>query len=238
MPNAFRIWLLAVLFWGGGHCGWGSTNRYEGEVSKLEAAALRNPDPTGAVMLYGSSSFRLWTNAAAQFPRHNIVNRGFGGSNLSDLNEYLERLVLPAAPRLLLIYGGDNDLAVGKSAERVLKDFQELIGWVRKHLPKARVGFIAIKPSPSRVALLEVQEEANRQIRGFARTHRRVDFLDVASSLIGADGKPDPSFFLADRLHLNRAGYDRWMEVLGPYVERWGPELATPARTNTPSAVR
>jgi lysophospholipase L1-like esterase len=154
------------------------------------------------------------------------------------LNEFFDRLVLPAAPRLLLIYGGDNDIASRKSPERVLQDFKKLISLVREHLPKTRVGFVAIKPSPSRLSLLAAQNEANRQVRRYARSLRRVDFLDVASPLLREDGTPDPAYFLGDRLHLNGAGYDRWMEVLGPYVQRWGPERSTPPRTATAHDVK
>jgi lysophospholipase L1-like esterase len=238
MPISCRIWLLALLLGVVGQQAWGATNRFEGEVTRMEAAARRSPAPTGAVMLYGSSSFRLWTNAAARFPHHDLLNRGFGGSELSDLNEFFDRLVLPAAPRLLLIYGGDNDIASRKSPERVLQDFKKLISLVREHLPKTRVGFVAIKPSPSRLSLLAAQNEANRQVRRYARSLRRVDFLDVASPLLREDGTPDPAYFLGDRLHLNGAGYDRWMEVLGPYVQRWGPERSTPPRTATAHDVK
>ncbi len=199
-----------------------ATNRFEGEVIALESAALRSPPPSDAVMLYGSSSFRLWTNVAAQFPRHAIVNNGFGGSQLSDLNEFFERMVAPAKPRLLLIYGGDNDVASGKSPDRVLADFRQLVQLVREHTPRTRVGFVAIKPSPSREALLDEQREVNRLIQNFVGTQRRVDFLDAATSLLDRDGRPDASYFLQDRLHLNEAGYARWMRVLGPYVEAWG----------------
>lgn len=240
MPFPLRVWLMGIILLSAGDgSGWASTNRFEGEVVALEARAQRTPAPKGGVLLYGSSSFRLWTDAEARFPRHLVVNQGFGGSQLSDLNEYFERLVVPASPRLLLIYGGDNDLASGKSPQRVLSDFQKLIGLVRTYLPRTRVGFVAIKPSPSRLALLGAQREANQLVRRYARTLRRVDFLDVAGPLIGSDGNPDASFFLGDRLHLNRAGYDRWMEVLGPYVERWGRKrpasaVATTAPPRTP----
>lgn len=223
---------MGVLFVAGGLCGWGNTNRFENEVRALEAGVRRNPPPPGAVMLYGSSSFRLWSDAATRFPRCTVVNSGFGGAHLSDLNEFFERLVVPASPRLLLVYGGDNDLAAGKSPERVLADFQELLQKVRKHLPKTRVGFVAVKPSPSRIALLEVQKEANRLVSRYARGLRRVDFLDVADPLLRTDGTPDPGCYVEDRLHLNRAGYDRWMEVLGPYVERWGPKRKASASSS------
>lgn len=223
MPQFLRVWLLSIVLVGAAVSGRAATNRFEAEVQALERAALDNPPPKGAVMLYGSSSFRLWTRAAEQFPGQTIVNRGFGGAHLSDLNEFLDRLVVPAAPRLLLIYGGDNDVAAGKSPERVLADFKELVGRVRQSLPKTRIGFVAIKPSPSREAQMAAQREANRLVRRWARRWRRVEFLDVATPLLDPAGRPDPQYFGRDRLHLNAAGYERWLQVLGPYVQRRGP---------------
>ena len=173
-------------------------------------------------MLYGSSSFRLWKDVGRRFPEHRIVNHGFGGSQLSDLNHFFDRLVVPAAPKLLLIYGGDNDIASGKSPRQVLEDFQELVRQAKRKLPGIRIAFLAIKPSPSRAAMLGSQTEANRLVERFARRQRRVDYLDVASPLMNHEGNPDPAYFIHDRLHLNADGYDRWVEVLRPYLLRHG----------------
>ncbi len=195
-------------------------SKFEKEVRALEERARKEGVRTGGVMLYGSSSFRLWTNAANAFPEHRIINRGFGGSHLSDLNEFFDRLVTPAAPRVLLVYGGDNDIASGKSPEQVLADFRELVGRVERRLPGTRVAFVAIKHSPSRESQMARQQEANRLVRRFARSHRLVDFIDAASPLLDAQGRPDPRFFVADRLHMNGIGYDRWAGVVGPYLKR------------------
>src|SRR5690606_20360412 len=120
----------------------------------------------------------------AAFPGVPIVNRGFGGSELSDLVEHFERVVIPHAPRLLLIYGGDNDIANGKSAARVLADFRELVGKVRRHLPDTEVVFVSVKPSPSRERFLDVQREANDLVRRFAEGEKGVRFIDAATPLL------------------------------------------------------
>lgn len=195
--------------------------RWEREIQAFEAADRSAGFDKGKVMLYGSSSFRLWTNVAVQFPGVSIVNRGFGGSQLSDLNAFFERVVVPHAPRVLLIYGGDNDIASGKDAERVFQDFVTLVDKVRRDLPQTRVAFVAIKHSPSRLKDLEEQRLANRRVRRFAAQRRRVDFLEVATPLLNREGKPDPRYFLEDRLHLNGDGYEQWRRVLDPYLRRW-----------------
>lgn len=196
-------------------------DRWEGEVSRLEARTRARAPAPGAVLFYGSSSFRLWTNLPAVFPGIPLVNHGFGGSELSDLYDFVDRLVVPVAPRLVIVYGGDNDLAGGKTPERVLADFQRLVVRLRQRLPGVRIAFAAIKPSPSRAALLEPQRRANDLVRRFVRLRRKLDFLDTARPLLGPDGQPEARYFAADRLHLNPEGYEVWRRILEPYLQRW-----------------
>lgn len=198
-----------------------SPGRWEGEIRAFEQADAREMPRPGGVMFYGSSSFRLWTNVAAAFPAFRVVNRGFGGSQLSDLNEHFARVVPRHAPQVLLIYGGDNDIAAGKSAAQVEADFRTLVQRVRQSCPSTRVAFVAIKPSPSRLQFLAAQKDANARVRKFARWHHGVDFLDTASPVLDAAGQPDPRFFQKDRLHLNPDGYRAWEPVIGRYLDRY-----------------
>ena len=41
----------------------------------------------------------------------------------------------------------------------------------------------------------------------------------VATLLAAADGKPDPSLYVRDGIHLNSAGYHRWQLLLEPFVK-------------------
>ncbi|MBL9136668.1 MAG: hypothetical protein JNK85_12400 [Verrucomicrobiales bacterium] len=195
--------------------------KWEPDIQAFEAADRASTLSTGKVMLYGSSSFRLWTNVAAAFPGVPIVNRGFGGSQLSDLNAFYDRVVVPHAPQVLLVYGGDNDIAAGKSADQVVQDFVALVEKVRRDLPQTRIAFVAIKPSPSRLKNLEDQRLANARLSRFATQRRRVDFLDVATPLLDRQGRPDPKYFRSDQLHLNGDGYEQWRRIIGPYLSRW-----------------
>ena len=56
----------------------------------MEAA---NPPPTNAILFVGSSSIRVWPNLAATFPNHPVLNRGFGGSQMSEVLFYFDRVV-------------------------------------------------------------------------------------------------------------------------------------------------
>ena len=195
--------------------------RWEPEFARFEAQARTNPPPPGHVLLLGSSSFRLWTNVNEALPGRVVVNRGFGGSQFSDVLEHFDRLA-PASfrPAAILIYEGDNDLAADKSPAAVAAEARELVRRLRVRYPAARIGLLAVKPSPKRSALLGNQRDLNARLAALARARRGVDLLDVATPLLDAQGRPDPAWFVEDELHLNAAGYDLWRGVLRPWVER------------------
>ncbi len=124
--------------------------RWGKEIGAFEAADKTNPPPQHAVLFIGSSSIRRWTNLAQAFPEHKVINRGFGGSELSDSVAFADRIVIPYQPKLILLYAGDNDIAAGKSPERILADFKAFVGQVHAALPATHIGYIAIKPCPAR----------------------------------------------------------------------------------------
>lgn len=194
--------------------------QYEPAIRAFEARDKTNPPPKDAVLFIGSSSIRLWTNAPAQFPDQTIINRGFGGSHLSDSVMFVERILIPYAPKLILLYAGDNDLAGGKSPARVLTDFKEFVKKVLGQLPQSKIGFIAIKPSPSREKLLPQCREANGLIREFIGTDERLLYVDVFTPMLDSDGKPRGELFVKDRLHLNAEGYKLWAGIVKPVLDK------------------
>jgi lysophospholipase L1-like esterase len=119
---------------------------------------------------------------------------------------------------VIALYAGDNDVAQGKSAERVFDDYQKFVRLVHRKLPKTKIIFVAIKPSGSRWSLWPVMAEANKKIEGLCGKDSRLYYFDSAGPLLGDDGKPDMKFFLKDRLHLNAEGYRVWTKALKPII--------------------
>src|SRR5687767_185738 len=93
---------------------------FEKEIRAFEAADAKHGPTSGGVLFVGSSSIRLWTTLAKDFPELPVINRGFGGSQIADSIRYAPRIVLPYKPKTIILYAGDNDLADGKSPEQVL----------------------------------------------------------------------------------------------------------------------
>ena len=196
--------------------------RFEQEIVRYDAADRERPTAPGGVVFAGSSSFRLWNTLERDFPSVRVLNRGFGGSEMSDLVHYADRLILPHRPRLVLVYEGDNDISSGKSPEQVLADYRALVSRIHRELPDTRVAFVSIKPSPSRWHLAPQVRRANDLIRDFSSRDPRLLYIDVFTPMLGPDGAPREELFVQDRLHMNEKGYEIWKSVIGPYLSEQG----------------
>lgn len=193
--------------------------RWAEEIAKLTATEATLPTAPGSVVFVGSSSIRLWSTLAADFPGVRVLNRGFGGSELADSVFYADRLILPHRPRTVVVYAGENDLWAGKSPEAVLADFQAFRKKIHAALPPTRVIFLSIKFSPARARIHEQIRAANRLIGEDCATDPRCTFVDVATPLLGADGALRPDVYVADGIHLSPAGYAIWARLLAPHLE-------------------
>jgi endonuclease/exonuclease/phosphatase family metal-dependent hydrolase/lysophospholipase L1-like esterase len=178
----------------------------------------KNTPPSGAVLFVGSSSIRNWPTAQS-FPRWAVINRGFGGSHLSDVNHFFDQVVRPYDARAIVLYVGDNDIAAGKSPERVRDDFREFVGRVRAMRARVPIAFLSIKPSRARWEHWPAMRRANELIDEECRRGEHLHYIDVASSLLDENGVPRESLFVDDKLHLSEVGYAAWTEKLKSVLE-------------------
>ncbi len=192
--------------------------KWDAEMAAFAKSDAEKGVKPGGILFVGSSSIRLWTTLSEDFPGQGVTNRGFGGSQIPDCVEYIDRLVTPHMPRQIVFYCGGNDLAAHHSPEAVAENFAVFVEEARRRVPGVRVAFISIAPNPARWAQVDWVREANRRIAGYCRGAEGVEFIDVFSAMLAADGKPRPELFREDGLHMNRAGYKVWARLVGPYL--------------------
>lgn len=192
--------------------------RWEKEISGFEKLDASKPPKQGGILFLGSSSIRLWQSLAQDFPNYDVLNRGFGGSEISDSVYFADRLVFPYAPRMIVFYAGGNDINSGKSPERVAADFRAFTEKVRAKLPDVEIAYISIAGNPARWAQVEKVKAANKMIADYCKATPHVQFIDVFSKMLGTDGLPRPEIFREDRLHMNAEGYKLWTSIVGPYL--------------------
>ena len=192
--------------------------RWAKEMQAFAAADAKAAPAKGGIVFVGSSSIRLWDLDAA-FPGLPVINRGFGGSQMIDSVEHVELLVLTHAPRTVVVYAGDNDLAAGKTPAQVTADFEAFVTKVHGALPQTRIAFVAIKPSLARWSIVDKVRDANARIRAVCDGDDRLGFIDVDGPMLGYDAKPRADLFVKDGLHLSPKGYALWTTLTRPFVE-------------------
>ncbi|MEC9092152.1 MAG: GDSL-type esterase/lipase family protein [Planctomycetota bacterium] len=194
------------------------SEKWEKSIQGFEALDQKNPPQQDSVLFLGSSSIRMW-KLTKWFPQKPYLNRGFGGSEISDSIYFFDRIVKVYRPRTIVFYAGDNDIAKGKSAQKVFEDFKTFSLKVEKSLPETKIVFVAIKPSLKRWQLVNSMREANNMIARFASGKDKIVFADVDKPMIGKDGLPKEDLFLRDGLHMNEDGYQVWYDVIHPLLK-------------------
>ena len=201
---------------------------FANEVAAFAKANERDSGTPGAVLFLGSSSIRLW-NTQAGFPDRSTVNRGFGGATTPDVLRHYARLFPKAAPRSVLVYIGENDLAAGATPDTVAHNVLTLLKKLRTDYPKARIAYLSLKPSPIRWTLWPKMAAVNMTLAARSRVSG-FDYIDVGSSLLAHDGLPDASLFGPDGLHMNARGYSRWNRLVDGWLDRTQMAAAPAAR--------
>jgi lysophospholipase L1-like esterase len=217
-----RAWLV-MIFWSlaftaTGLAGQSPGNKWETEIKKFEESDRQNPPPKHAVVFIGSSSIQSWKSLVDDFPGTKVINRGFGGSELADSTFYVDRIVIPYRPRMVVLYAGDNDLANGRTPQQVFEDYTAFVERVHRELTTTKIAYISIKPSPARASLLPSMKDANALIKTYASHDKRLIYIDVFTRMLGRDGSPRPELFGPDRLHMNKEGYSLWKSIISPYI--------------------
>ena len=179
------------------------------------------PPARTAILFLGSSSFTMWQDVNDYFPGKTIINRGFGGSSLADLNYYSRELLSPYRPKQIVIYCGENDFASHPALKpkEVLKRFKTFYKTIRTYDPNIDVSYISTKMSPSREALWPKFEETNLLIKKFLSARKNTHYIDITKGMQDAEGKVRTDLFLEDQLHLKPEGYAIWAKIIDPYLQ-------------------
>lgn len=190
--------------------------RFKGMIERFAAESVQQPPPDRPILLVGSSSFTRWRTAAAELGRDDILNRGFGGSQMAHVLYWFDQVVRPYNPRQILVYEGDNDIWRGKTPSETEADFRTFIARAREAFPAVPILLLLVKPSPARMDKRMAYEALNQRLRDLAAEISGVDFADTWSPMLDADGCPRAELYVRDGVHLSPAGYAVWVEVLRP----------------------
>ena len=214
-----RVYSLTVLAQG-----------WEPAIRNFEEQDKAHPPNPGGIVFTGSSSIRFWDTLVADMKPLDVINRGFGGSQFSDLDQYATRLVVAYRPRAVVVYEGDNDLAEGstKTPEMVAGDFRKFVQIVHGVLPDTWIYILSIKPSNLRKKQWPEMKAANQLMQDYAATQQRVQYIDIATATFDADGNLPSDLFKSDGLHPTAKLYAMWTATIKPILmKRFGPPMSS-----------
>jgi len=172
-----------------------------------------------SILFVGSSSFNYWKDISNYFPGYPIINRGFGGSSLTDIIHFNQETILKYKPKQIYIYCGENDIAASDTItpQIVFERFKTLYTIIRNHLGnEIPIMYVSIKPSVARWSMEDKFVTANSLIRNFINKQKQTQFLDVHAAMLDSNGEVFKDIFIADKLHMNAKGYAIWQKIIAP----------------------
>ncbi len=193
--------------------------KWEKTIAAFEAADKTTPPPANGIEFVGSSTMVKWKTLVEDFAGLPVFNRGFGGSQSSDVLFYLDRVVLAYKPKTIVFYAGDNDLALGQKADAVIATWKKIQARLTKELPETKVIYLSLRPSIKRLALFGEQQKINAAIKASIEGQPNVQFIDLTPALVDKEGKPNGALLVADNLHLNADGYKVLTGIVKPLLK-------------------
>ena len=147
-----------------------------------------------------------------------IINRGISGDNTFGVLHRLEEIAKRKPSRIFLLIGV-NDLSKNIPNEVIIENIFAIVGKIRSASPKTRI-FLqsllplnpAVKDFPTNLAKQENILEINGQLKKYGVIFK-FTYIDIYSLFLDKQNALDARFTY-DGLHLNAAGYLRWVAYL------------------------
>lgn len=197
--------------------------RFEKEIQEFEKLDKTESYSSNAILVTGSSYIRLWKTIKQDLAPHEIIHRGFGGSNIVEMAYYIDRIMVNHPFKAIVFYSGSNDITAGnqdKTPVQVLETFKYLVQKVHQKSPDTPIYYIAISPNERRWAVQNKIEEANELFKNYCQNTPNLHFIETMPQLLSKDGKYQPDLYINDKLHFNENGYKIWSKLVKGVLDK------------------
>ena len=193
---------------------------YQNEVRQFQKHDTVSPPRKGSILFIGSSILKFWSTLAHDISPLPVVNRAFGGARTWEVLHYMDRIVLPYEPRVIVYYCGSNDIHCGAEPQGIAQRFEEFVRRVREKLPSTAVVFISIIQAPQKFDKWNVVEQTNRLVQAFCTRMPGVFFVDVNPVFFDSSHRLRVELFAEDGLHLQPVAYREMTHIIKPVLEK------------------
>ena len=189
---------------------WNKDETFRDEINEFKRLDNENFPEKGKILFTGSSSIRFWDSLEKDMEPLEVLNRGFGGAQISHVIYHFEEIIKPYEPKAIVFFCGTNDLTALKTPKETINDFKKFLSLVRNEFGNIKVYVIGIKPSVDRLYLDKEERIFNSSIKLLASQDAYLEYIDVWDSMLAEDGSRMPELFIEDGLHMNKKGYEVW----------------------------
>ncbi len=137
---------------------------------------------------------------------------------MSDLEHYLDDLVIKHKPAMVFIYEGDNDIADNEAPSDILSEAVSITSKLRASDSTMVIAFISAKPSVARWDYRSEYKRFNQLLEDKVSELDNVWFIDVWKPMLVRGRMLREDLYVQDGLHMNEAGYEIWREAVLPYM--------------------
>ncbi|MDA0710475.1 MAG: GDSL-type esterase/lipase family protein [bacterium] len=192
--------------------------RFDDAIAEYERQDRKRPPEKGGIVCTGSSIMRQWTTLAEDMAPMPVINRAFGGSQTWEVLQYMDRVVLPYQPRVILYYCGSNDLGNGRSGQQAFDGFREFTVRAAAALPDAMILYLSINRVLPKQSIWGELDKANDLASALCAGDSRLTFVDINPCLFDADGAMRDGFFREDHVHLYPPAYRAICRTVRPIL--------------------
>ncbi len=196
----------------------GQQVRFQDAIQAFLDQDRTSPPPQEGILFIGSSIWRQWANVKEHMAPLPVFNRAFGGSRTWEILHYMDQIVLPYRPKIIVYYCGSNDINAGEPAPAIVARFQEFVSRVHAKLPETRIFFASVHKAPQKRDDWAVVEAVNASVKTIAASAPLVDYIEMNPLLFDASGEPRMELYRPDGLHFHPPAYDEFAKVIRPII--------------------
>ena len=186
--------------------------------AQCEAIVATRPE----LVFIGDSITARWPQEMleARFGKHRPLSLGYGGDWIQNVLWRVQNGTLDkAAPKVVVLLIGTNNLNKF-TADEITADIGALLKAIQSKTAKSKILLLGILPRGA-----SIKDETNETIRqtntklATLADQKQVFYLDVGDKLVEPDGTIAKEV-MPDKLHVAGPGYTRWMEAMGPTLDK------------------